>query len=87
MPQEATLAKTEKMRNDQVINCAKMCTEENPKVMHVMYCGCGKTECLVKMKNTLMRLLPAFPVEFQLVEDNRGEKGYSIFVKLIYKKK
>jgi hypothetical protein len=83
-----TEAQIQKMRIAQVINCAKLCTAEHPMIMHVLNCGCGKPECLEKMKNTLNTVLPGFSssISYKITEENRGTDGFFLFVSMAYKK-
>jgi hypothetical protein len=87
MPQETKLHVLERQREMQVMNCARMCTEDHPKVLQVLYCKCGNPECRLKMAETIARVLPQFPVNYKIVLDDNGPKGYSMFVEMIYKKK
>ena len=79
-----SLAELQAKREVQVANCAELCTPDHPKIMHVMYCRCGKKECMKKMKDTILAVLPKYPIDFTIKEQDMGTEGYNIFVTMNY---
>lgn len=79
-----TEEEVQELRETQVANCAELCTPDRPKIMHMMYCRCGKKECMKKMQDAILTILPHYPIDFTMKEQDLGAEGYNIFVTMIY---